>query len=175
MHARKGERTMDEIYTRRSTRRYTGESVPTQTIRELIKAGMNAPSGQDRQPWQFVIVADLSIMKKMVEYNPHWAPLLAAGQGIVVCGDLTINADPFYNFVDCSAATQNILLQAESMGYGTCWLGVAPSLQRAEAVRGFLNMPEHFLPVTLIAVGVKDETKEPNNRFLEDRIHENSF
>lgn len=166
---------MNEIYTRRSIRNFTGEIIPREDLIEIVKSGMNAPSGKNRQAWQFVIFDDKKIIEDMVLFAPNWKPLESAGQGIIVCGDLSINDDPFYNFVDCSAATQNILLKAEEMNYGTCWLGIAPSLDKAEQVRNLLRMPMNYLPVNLVAIGYKNEKKEPNNRFMTERIHFGKF
>ena len=162
---------MEEIYTRRSIRKYTGESIDNEQIKEIIKAAMNAPSGMNQQPWQFWVIDDKTIIERLLEISPHWKPLASAGQGIVVCGDLSINDDPQYLFIDGAAATQNILLQAEAMGYGTCWLGVAPGQERIEGIRAVLDMPDNHIPVSLIALGVKDEKKDVNNRFLSGRIH----
>ncbi len=166
---------MNEIYTRRSTRNFTGAKISKEDLIEIVKSGMNAPSGKNRQAWQFVIFDDAELIDQMVAFAPNWKPLEGAGQGIIVCGDLTINDDPFYNFVDCSAATQNILLKAEEMQYGTCWLGIAPSLEKAEQVRKLFNMPASFLPVNLIAIGMKNEKKESNNRYLSERVHFGKF
>ena len=166
---------MKEIYTRRSIRNYTGEAISKEVLREVLKAGMNAPSGKNTQPWHFFVVNDGDLIESLLGVSPYWSPLKKAGQGIIVCGDLDISADPYYNFVDASAATQNILLQAEALGYGTCWLGIAPSLEKAQKVRELMNMPKNLLPVNLIAIGVKNEQKEPNDRFLEDRIHYNAY
>ena len=162
---------MKEIFTRRSIRKYTGESIDDEQLREIIKAGMNAPSGMNQQPWQFWVIDDKAIIDQLLAISPHWKPLASAGQGLVVCGDLSINNDPQYLFVDGAAATQNILLQAESMGYGTCWLGVAPGQERIDGIRSVLDLPEYHLPVSLIALGVKDEKKDVNNRFMSERIH----
>ncbi len=162
---------MNEIFTRRSVRKYTGELIDEEQIKEIIKAGMNAPSGKNQQPWQFWVFDDKALIDSLVEISPQWKPLVSAGQGIVVCGDLSINDDPEYLFIDAAAAAQNILLQAEAMGYGACWLGVAPGQDRIDGVLSVLNLPENHLPVTLIAIGFKDEKKDINNRFLSGRIH----
>ena len=166
---------MKEIYTRRSIRSYQEEKLPMDDLIKLAKAAMNAPSGMNTQPWQIVIIDDPELIGELVDYNKGWTPLIKAGQGMLLCGDLSKNPDPNYLCIDIGAATQTVLLEAESMGYGTCWLGIGPREERTTAVKKIFNLPENFQPISMVAVGVKNEQPEPNNRFLEERIFFNSF
>jgi nitroreductase len=166
---------LKEIYERRSIRAYTGDKLTQAEISSLLKAAMNAPSGMNTQPWQFVVIDDDELIDRFVEYNRFWAPLKSAGVGIVLCGDLTRNKDRDYLLIDIAAATENLIIEAQSMGLATCWLGVGPGSERTDAVAALINAPDTVRPVSMVAVGRPAETKEANDRYLEDRIHRNSF
>jgi len=162
---------MNEIYTRRSMRKFTGEPVSDELVRTVIKAGMNAPSGKNLQPWHFYVLKSRDLIEKIVADGNFRQPLAAAGFGIMVCGDRSIADNPTYLFINCAAATQNILLEAESQGLASCWLGIAPKLEDCERMRSLCGLPEHILPVYFVALGYGEYKKDPNDRFLEDRIH----
>jgi len=166
---------MNTIYQRRSIRAYTGEAISKESILELCKAAMNAANGMATQPWQIIVIDDKALIEELVAYNKGWAPLQKAGQGLLLCGDTDKNASTDYLNIDLSASTQNVLLAATELGIGTCWLGVAPWKERIEAIKGFFRLPENYHPVSMVAFGVPAETKDPNDRFLEDRIHYNAF
>ena len=97
--------------------------------------------------------------------------LLEAPLAIVVCGDRAIEKMDAYLVVNCSAATQNILLSAYDMGLGSVWLGIYPREDRIRMLGRILNIPEEILPVSLVAVGYPAEEKGDPKRFLPERIH----
>ena len=162
---------MKEIYTRRSMRKFTGVPVSEDLIHQVIKAGMNAPSGKNLQPWHFYILKNKDLIHRIVAENSVRKPLEAAGFGIMICGDLSITDNPYYQFINCAAATQNMLLEAESLGLAACWLGIAPRVEDCERMRVLCELPEHILPMYMIALGYGEYKKESNDRFLEDRVH----
>ncbi|MCL1802892.1 MAG: nitroreductase family protein [Eubacteriaceae bacterium] len=166
---------MNEIFERRSIRSYTGQKVSPEDMLKLAKAAMNAANGRGTKPWQIVIINDEELIARLVEYNRGWMPLKNAGCGMLLCGDTDKNPDPYYLDIDIAASTQNVLLYAHSIGLGTCWLGVAPVSERVEKVKELFNLPANFHPVSMCSVGYAAEAAEPNDRFLEDRIHYNSF
>ena len=75
----------DGLITRRSIRNYTGEIIDEQIIRNIIKAGMYAPSARNTRPWHFLIIDDREILKKIMEVHPYSAMLAEASHAIVVC------------------------------------------------------------------------------------------
>ncbi len=162
---------MKEIYTRRSIRHFTDEKISNEDLIKVIKAGMNAPTGKNRQAWQFYIITDKEKIAGLKEIGRFWQPLSEAPQVILVCGDMSIFDQPYYHFINCAAAMQNMLLVTEGLGYGACWLGIAPDLHDCEKVRDYLNLPPEHLPIAMIAFGHKAQQKEPNDRFLADKIH----
>jgi nitroreductase len=67
---------------------------------------------------------------------------------------------------------ENILLQADSLGYGAVWLAIAPNEERMANVTNVLHLPDTLKPFCLIPVGVPAEEHVQPNRFDPSRIHE---
>ena len=116
--------TLETILNRKSVRKYKDRPVEKEKIDKLIRAGMAAPSSRDRRPWEFIIVTDRKALDTMAEGLPFARMLKETRQAIVVCGDTIKSSNAW--FLDCSAASQNLLLAAESMGLGAVWTAVYP-------------------------------------------------
>ena len=164
------------LLSRRSIRKYTGGKIDEDTITAIIKAGMYAPSANNTRPWHFVIIDDRITLNKIMKVHPYSSMLDKASHAIVVCGDETMQNGPGYYPLDCSAATQNLLLAAHSLGYGAVWLGVEPKTDRKKAVSEILGLPSHIHPVSIVSVGipVKHAGKIPA-RFEQKKIRKNHW
>jgi nitroreductase len=171
----KGEEEMEAIYRRRSIRKYTKEPVPQEALREFIRAGMNAPSAGNQQPWYFVIIDRRDLLDAIADIHPYAQMLRQAQAAILVCGDLDLERHEGFWVQDCSAATENILLEIADQGYGGVWLGVYPRNDRVQGIRRLLEIPERVIPFSLIAVGHPAEEKEPKGDFREERIRHNRW
>jgi len=167
---------MDErliaIFTRRSIRRYTDEPVSEADLQGLLEAGMAAPSSSNRKPWHFVVVTDRENLIALAEVHPHGKMLAGAGAAIAVCGDSDISARWA---VDCSAATENILIAAATMGLGAVWLGCYGSPERERAIRGVLGIPDSIGVLSLLSIGHPAEEKEARTQYDPNRIHRNHW
>ncbi len=166
---------LDVIRCRRSVRKYTGEAVSRDVLEELLRAGMQAPSARNLQPWEFVLVTDRDILNRIPEYHPYSSMVPGASAVILVCGDTSRQDNPGYIAQDCAAVTQNILLEAVAQGLGAVWLGVYPKPERINGMRLLFKLPDHVLPVSLVSIGVPGENPEPEDRFDSRRIHLNSW
>lgn len=163
------------IRCRRSVRKYTGEPVSRDVLEELLRAGMQAPSARNLQPWEFILVTDREILERVPEFHPYSSMVPGASAAILVCGDTVKQDNPGYIAQDCAAVTQNILLEAVAQGLGAVWLGVYPRLERINGMRLLFRLPDHMLPVSLVSIGVPAENPEPEDRFENHRIHLNSW
>ena len=163
------------ILSRRSIRKYTSQSISEDIIKDLLNAGMHAPTARNRQPWHFVVVDDRGIIDGLSEAHPYAKMLREATLAILVCGDRSIQEEDAYIVQDCSAATQNIMLAAHSHGLGSVWLGMYPRNDRMENVGRLLELPDHIMPVALISIGYPDEVKDAPDRYKEERVHWNKF
>jgi nitroreductase len=164
------------LITRRSIRKYTGEVIPGEDIKKIIKAGMFAPSANNMRPWHFIIVDDRLQIGKIMKVHPFSAMLSRASHAIIVCGDETLRNGPMYYPLDCSAATQNILLAAHSLGYGSVWLGVYPRAERIKEISEIFGLPEHILPVSIVSIGVPEKIPQTiPDRFEAEKIRINHW
>ena len=164
------------IKTRRSIRKYKPTPVTKEQTRLLLEAAMLSPSACNTRPWRFIAITNRAMLDKLADVHPYAKMLQTASLCIVVValpkaqegihGGLP---EGFYP-QDCGAATENILLQAEAMGLGTCWCGVYPKEATMKAVGGVLDIKDDEIPFCLIAVGEKDEAPDPRGRYEEDKI-----
>lgn len=165
--------TNDNIFARRSIRRYTNEPVAEEHIRTLLEAAMAAPSANNLKPWHFVVVTDRAMLDELSAAHPYASMLREATAAVAVVGDPGISEA--YWEQDCSAATENLLVAAAGLGLGTCWLGVHPRGDRVAKIGGLLGVPEDKITLALIAVGHPAETKEPRTQYDAARDHRGSW
>ena len=169
----------EAIKGRRSIRNFKKQNVPEETIAQLIEAASYAPSAGNIQPWQFIIVKNPTVKKKLAESALNQNHVNDAPVVIVVCADEKRSSMGYgtrgrtlYCIQDTAAATQNILLTAYSLGLGTCWIGSFNEDEAKEA----LNAPESIRPVAMIPVGYPDENPRQRGRKLLSQItHYDSF
>jgi len=164
---------LEAILTRRSIRQYTNQKISDELVKKLLEAAMQAPSARNYQPWQFVVVDDRVTLNQIPAFHPYAEMMEQAALAILICGDLKLEKMVEYIVQDCSAATQNLLLAAHAMGLGAVWLGVYPRERRSSGLKNLLNIPDHIVPVSLVALGYPTESKQPEYRFNEKRVHFN--
>lgn len=162
---------LEGLLTRRSIRRYKKQEVSDSQLELLIKAGMYAPSAVNKQPWHFIIFRNKETIDKIIYFHQHADMLKNASAAILVCWDQLLQHDTGYGPVDCSAATQNILLAAHDLGIGAVWVGIYPREQRMQAVHELFRLPENIRPFSIISIGFPDEKKKQPDRFKPERIH----
>jgi nitroreductase len=162
--------SIDMILARRSIRKYSGRPVEDDLITALLEAAMAAPSSSNRKPWHYVVIHDKETLKQLADAHMYGKMLAQAAAAIAVCGDQEISPD--YWIQDCSAATENILIAAASLGLGAVWLGCHPRKARVEAIRRILGIPDRIGVLSLIPIGYPAEVKEPRTQFDESRIHD---
>ena len=168
----KSKAVLENIAERKSVRKYLNKSVEEDKIDAMVKAGMAAPSGMDRRPWEFVIVTDREALDSMAAKLPYAKMLTNAPLAIVVCGDTTRSS---YWYLDCSAATQNILLAAEALGLGAVWTAAYPYEDRIDVVRQNTGLPENIVPLCVIPIGYPDGPQKAKDKFDLQRVHRNKY
>ena len=168
---------LEFITARRSIRTYTEREVDAETVKDLLRAAMAAPSACCRDPWRFVVVRERERLARLASGLPNGQMLAHAGVGIVVCGELEAAHDgqESYMLQDCSASIQNLLLAANALGLGACWLGVHPREDRMAHLRQALGLPETVVPVAAIAVGWPAEQKAPRTRYDAAKVHDETW
>jgi len=130
----------------------------------LLRAAMTAPTAVNSQPWHFVVITDREKLNQISQYN---APL-----SIVVCGDRNhfVQMGQEWWITDCSMASDNILLAANSIGLGAIWTALYPLKQYMDRASTVLGLPDNLIPLNLINIGYSDENVKPKNKWNQDKI-----
>lgn len=163
--------TLEAIFTRRSIRKFTGEIISDENLKEILKAGFQAPSAHNREPREFIVVKDEDKLNKISEFHKYAKMLPSAGCGIVVCGDITKQKELGFLVEDCSASIQNILLAAHALDLGAVWCGLYPKENLVDNTSELLDLPEHIIPIGMVVVGVKEEDRGAIDRYNEECVH----
>jgi nitroreductase len=150
------------VGSRRSVRRYQTKPVERQKIEVCLEAARLAPSAENVQPWRFLVVDDPALKDRLAEeafsgiysmsrFARH-APVL-----IVVLARLDLVANrigsqiqgvSFY-LIDIGIAGEHLVLQAEELGLGACWIGWF----NARRARRLLKIPRRYKMVCFLALG----------------------
>lgn len=166
---------IQNIMTRTSIRKFTNQPIPADTLEQLVKCGMAAPTAVNAQPWAFVVVTEREVLDSLNANHP-WARLETATAAIVVCGDMNKALEGparEYWVQDCSAATENILLAAHAYGLGAVWCGVyhGPESERVAPIAKVLNLPDDIIPLDIITLGFPDENPTPKDKWKPEQVH----
>ena len=163
----------EAIRARRSIRKFTGAEIPQEHLDAILEAAMLGPSARNMRPYEFAVVQDRALLKELSEACPRWSMAEGAACVIIVFARPDLEEGLGHEFwqQDCSAATENILLQALELGYGTCWCGVYPVPSRMEGIRAALNIEDKkCVPFALIAMGVPAEHPAPRGHYDKSRV-----
>lgn len=165
----------EAIKSRRSIRSYRDDEVPSEDLEAIIEAGMYAPSAGNEQPWEFVVINDRKKLDEIALMHDNAGMVEEAPVALAVCSvqDRVKHGKMWVQ--DCAAATQNMLLQAHSHGYATCWVGVYSRSDRERDMAELLELPEGVVPFSLIPVGRPPESIPDPDRFKPERIRQNSW
>lgn len=161
--------TLSTIKNRRSIRNFKNNQIKDDELQAVLDAGIYAPSAHE-QAWHFTVIQNKELLAwlnyEAKERAKQYEPLqeLANNEGfnifygaptvILVSGEekaIAIESD-------CAAATQNMLLAAESIGLGSCWIGfvlVAFNSPKAKEYLKELGVPDGYKPYASVALGYK--------------------
>jgi nitroreductase len=172
---------MHVIKARRSIRSYQPQQIKNEELKTILEAGVFAPSSQNTQPWFFSVCQNPALIEKVndwiideanyVKDNPKAREIAATRNAslfrkaptlIIVSGD---RSNPLV-VENCSCAAQNMMLAAESIGLGTCWISYVAFLANREVnlpkYRAELRIPAGYAPLFGITVGYESAgTREP--------------
>lgn len=164
--------TIKIILDRRSVRAYLSEQIKPEELDLIIKAGLYAPSAHNQQSWHFTVIQDANLISElskeakaeMLKQEDEYVKSMASNEDfnlfynaptvIVVSGEKTA----LVPHVDCAAATENMMIAAESLNIGSCWNGLVTFLFKSDKLQYYiekLNIPEGFEPYYAVAMGYK--------------------
>ena len=144
----------EAIRARRSVRKYEPNvKMPQEHLRLILEAAMHAPSACNSRPWEFVVLESNKAKEDALSIHPYAAHLRDASVGILVCAKEEKQTGIAKGFFpqDCGAAIQNILLQSLELGYGSCWCGIYPKLERSQMFREKFGLDS--TPIALVVIG----------------------
>ncbi|WP_220184152.1 nitroreductase family protein [Thermoactinomyces mirandus] len=166
--------TLKVIKQRRSIRNFKDEQIKDEQLQAILEAGMYAPNA-GKQPWHFTAVQNKDMLVRLNQaaketakgiehlkekaYDEEYDCLYGAPTLIIVSGNEQV---PVPLEADCAAATQNMLLAAESLGLGSCWIYfviLAFDSPQGDQLRKELKIPDGYKPYYSAIIGYKqDET-----------------
>jgi nitroreductase len=180
-----GEDFLRIIRSRRSCRKYSNQPIEKEKLERIIEAGRMAPSACNAQPWKFIIVDDSILLQALAEaasaklLGMNWFVNQAPIQIVVVrerpnitsrVGGSIKNKD--YSLIDIGIASENICLQAEGDGLGSCILGWFDE----ERVKKILKIPKSKRVELIITIGYSlAEKKERGRKPPEETVSYNKY
>lgn len=166
------------ILSRISVRTFIDRAITDELKSALLHAGMAAPSGVNRQPWEFILIDDRKVLGLLAESLPYAKMAAHAPMAIAVCGNSSRfleGEDSTLWVQDLSAASENILLAAHALGLGGVWTCLYPHDDRMETAARILNLPEGIIPFNLIPIGYPAKDHSPIDKWHADRVHINRY
>ena len=164
------------IKDRRSTRKFTSQLLNPDQVTSILKAALMAPASKRKNPWQFVVVEDKEMLKKLVGCKPHGAAFIEGCALVVVVLANVMESDVWIE--DASIASIFMQLQAEDLGLGSCWCQIRNRQTEQEEdasqyIRGLLNIPYQLEVLSIIGFGYKEQPSKPfdESRLQWEKIH----
>ena len=162
---------LEAIQSRRSVRTYQERKLTKAELETIVAAGTWAPSGHNQQPWHFLVVQDSALIAQinesakaaMTQIDVDWIKKLGEDpeaditHGAPVLIIVSCRADAISGPTDCTAAMQNMMLTAQSMGLGSCWMGLVAFAYQDEALMTKLGVPEGYRAQQAAVFGVPAE------------------
>ncbi|MGB9679383.1 MAG: nitroreductase family protein [Minisyncoccia bacterium] len=136
------------IKERRSIREYLQKPIPKEILEDIVDCARLAPSGNNAQPWHFIVITNKEKLKFISEKATHGSFIKNAAACIIVYCE----SDNNHHLEDGSAATQNILLAAKAYGIGSCWVAGYNRTYEKD-INQHLNIPENLRMISIISLG----------------------
>ncbi len=155
--------------SRRTIRKYLDKPVPQIIIDKLIESAKYAPSIDDKQSWEFIVITSNKIKKALSLIHPWSSDIEDAPAAIAVLGNTDLCKDDFHNVINSSLAMQNLILEANNQGLGSSIIYVIErDFEAEESARRILKVPDNILIYCLITLGYPDE--KPKLKHLREGI-----
>ena len=164
-----------EIFARQSIRKYNRKSVDDEKIIQLIESARLAPSGNNTQPWNFIIVKSDELKEKIARADGNQIWMKSAPVFIVCIADIQCRIRNGAEILlteesslpelkqiirDTAIAIEHILLEAENIGLSSCWTAYFVQAD----IRPLLGIPNDKYVVGIITIGYSDENRKSTSR-----------
>ena len=173
--------TIDAINKRYSYRgSYQNVPVPREDLKKILKAGLAAPSGCNKQTTSFIGLDEPELVNSiadMARKNGFTGGKAAAGI-CVLTKPIPGYGNVYFNVQDYSAAIENILIAVTSLGYASCWVEgqITENPETQKKIAEMLNIPSEYIVVAFLPIGVPEkEGKRPDYKTFEERAWFNTY
>jgi nitroreductase len=161
------------IMERRSIRKYKDTPVEHEKLATIVKCGINAPSGINKQPWEIRVVESQELINQVnevykkanpdiIEKDPSFKNMFRNAPNLICV------ATAQGGNLDCGLLGENMMLAAQSMGLGTCCLGGPVRFIKDNADAKFfldkLGFSEGYDLIYILAIGYPDESPDAKPR-----------
>jgi nitroreductase len=179
--------TLEAIAGRRSIRRFKSDPLPDEVLEKILTAGIQAPSGKNRQPWRFVVVTGDKCVEMVQILRDGIAQTKARGEdpgsaewtaAVMEQAPVTVfvfnphgmrpwlahsieqNFQALVDTQSIGAAIQNMLLAAQDLGIGSLW--ICDVFEAYEELCQWLGEPGQM--VAAVSLGYADERPKARAR-----------
>ena len=193
--------TIDAIMTRRSTRSYKSDSVEKDKLQKIIEAGRFAPSGGNNQTNHFIIVQDKKVLQKLaelaqdefakMEVNENTYSSLKTSIQLSKKGNYIFHynapvliivanqKDYGNNIADCAVAVENMMIAANDLDLGSCWINQLHWLTDEPKILNYLKnlgLKDNERVYASMVIGyAKSDDGKPNRKALERKGNEVTY
>lgn len=168
---------LESIKNRRACRQFdSGKPVEQEKIDEIVKAGLNAPSGMNRQTPVIIVIKDkeirdqlMNINKSFMTGNPHGSNDPFYGAPVII---LVIAHKDGLSLLDGGACMENLLLEATNQGLASCWIHRAEDEIKSEECRKLLSFTgldfDQYVGIGHAIIGYPKEGWSPMEKVIRD-------
>ncbi len=177
---------INNILTRRSTRTFTEKAIEQDILKDIITAGLYAPSSKNKQLWHFTVIQNKNILNELSENTKEavkkYASEKISNPDVLKALNAKAHNDSYDTFYkapvailiskytnddtsqdDCATASQNIMLAAHSLGIGSCWVGFIKYLfllddNKSKEYLNKFSIPNGYIPTHAIVLGYNKNT-----------------
>src|SRR3989338_9110248 len=154
---------LDVIMSRRTVKHFLPKFISWENIAKVLEAGRFAPSSGNLQNWKFIVILESGQKQKIAAACNEQYEISSAGALIIVCAEIEkieryygLRGERLFSIQNCAAATQNMLLEAHSLGLASRWIGAFDE----DEVRASCGIPPEIRPQAIVAIGYAQDVPE---------------
>ncbi|MBP3871171.1 MAG: nitroreductase [Faecalicoccus sp.] len=154
--------TLDIIKTRRSTRKFKDVPVEEELLNQVIEAGRYAPSGGNSQSTHFIVIKNKEVLDELAEIVKEAFAKMEITEGMYRSMASSIHQSKTGNYIfhynapiliitanqkeysnniaDCACALENMMIMANSLNLGSCWINQLKWLNEDETILALKNL-----------------------------------
>lgn len=170
---------MENILNRRSYRgKFSDSAVPREHLRQIMEAGLAAPSGCNKQTVSLICVDDSALLKRLHSVIEPDVAGTAPAMICVLSRPIIAYRDRCFAVQDYSAAIENMLLAISALGYASCWYEghITDADRICDKLADILSVPKEYDLVCILPVGIPESDAIPPKKLgFEERAWFNGF